>query len=301
MRAMGGMFDRADVEAQGWDFERDDSPGAQWMVIAAVVCVPLAIGGNDPWFHAMFAFGVVFFAASAWNYRFIRLQVGPSGVYVRNPVRRRTYGWDQVSHFEVGASLNGGGNGSAIRVVLRDQTGITAMAGSVLRAAEVAKDVDWLNEYAGARHAEHPGRALPFSIAFPVSRATGSAHDSRADLDPLVGCIVGQLSFDYRVTMNFASQDGVYGERVDALLVIENDFSVTSTGETTGVRPDTKSGYEAVLPLLHSTLVSAVVESDEALALTLSNNVRLRVSRGDLYESWSLSGRGVAGWISGPR
>jgi hypothetical protein len=121
------------------------------------------------------------------------------------------------------------------------------------------------------------------------------------DLDPLVGCIVGQLSFDFRVTMNLASQDGVYGERVDALLVIENDFSVTSSGETTVVRPDAKAGYEAVLPLLHSTLLSAVVESDEVLALTFSNSVSLRVSRSDQYESWSLSGKGVAGWISGPR
>lgn len=121
------------------------------------------------------------------------------------------------------------------------------------------------------------------------------------DLAPLVGCIVGQLSFDFRVTINFASQEGVYGERVDALLVIENDFSVTSPGATTEVRPDAKSGYAAVLPLLHSTVVSAVVESDEALALTFSNSVRLRVSRSDHFESWSLSGRGVTGWISGPR
>jgi len=121
------------------------------------------------------------------------------------------------------------------------------------------------------------------------------------DLDPLIGCIVGQLSFDFRVTMNFASQDGVYGDVVDALLVIENDFTVTSAGDTTVVRPDAKSGYEAVLPLLHSTLVSAVVESDEALALTFSNSVNLRVQRSDQYESWSLSGKGVTGWISGPR
>ncbi|MGD9531415.1 MAG: DUF6188 family protein [Pseudonocardia sp.] len=121
------------------------------------------------------------------------------------------------------------------------------------------------------------------------------------DLDPLVGCIVGQLSFDFRVTMNLASQDGVYGDRVDALLVIENDFAVTSAGETTVVRPDVKAGYESVLPLLHTTLLSAEVELDEALALTFSNNVSLRVSRSDQYESWSLSGKGVAGWISGPR
>lgn len=76
---------------------------------------------------------------------------------------------------------------------------------------------------------------------------------------------------------------------------------MTSKGGTTDVRPDAKTGYEAVLPLLHSTLVSADVESDEALTLTFSNALALRVSRSNQYESWSLSGRGVAAWISGPR
>ena len=121
------------------------------------------------------------------------------------------------------------------------------------------------------------------------------------DLDPLVGCIVGQLSFDFRVTMNLASQDGLYGERVDALLVIESDFTVTSPDGTTDVRPGATTGYGAVLPVLHSTLVGVVVEMDEVLTLTFSDNVTLRVSRSGQHESWSLSGRGVSGWISGPR
>jgi hypothetical protein len=146
------------IDDMDWAFVRDNSKGAQWMVIFSLVFGVITVASEDLWLRVMFAVGTVFGIGSAWNYRYVRMKAGPSGVLIRNPVRIREFGWDDISHFEVGSSLNGAANGSAIRVILRDGTGMTAMAGSALRRAEVADDVNWLNDYSHARSAEpHEG------------------------------------------------------------------------------------------------------------------------------------------------
>jgi hypothetical protein len=124
---------------------------------------------------------------------------------------------------------------------------------------------------------------------------------SLPDLSPLIGCVVGQVAFDFQVTLNLASQDGVHAQRVDALLAIGSDFTVTRNGDPTEVGPEARLNYAAVLPLLHETILAAAVETDGSLAISFTGDLHIRVPRSDHYESWSLAGPGVAEWIAGPR
>jgi hypothetical protein len=120
------------------------------------------------------------------------------------------------------------------------------------------------------------------------------------DLSPLVGCTVGRLSLDHQVTLSLASTDGVYGERVEAHLVVGSPFTITATGEPLQVVPDAQTGLEATLGLLHREVTRASVGADESLSLTLDGSVHVYVSRDPQYEAWQIDGRGVQGWIAGP-
>jgi len=121
------------------------------------------------------------------------------------------------------------------------------------------------------------------------------------DLSSVVGCTVGRVCLDYQVTLSIASTAGVYGERVDALLVVESPFTVTTAGEPQRVVPSEKNGLEATLGLLHREVTAVDVDADESLSLTLDGCVQIQVTRDPRYESWQISGRGVASWIAGPR
>lgn len=120
------------------------------------------------------------------------------------------------------------------------------------------------------------------------------------DLSPLVGCTVGRLSFDFQVTLSLASTDGVYGERVDALLVVESPFTITRAGDELQVVPGEQKGLEATLGLLHREVTHVTVGADESLSLTLDGGVQVRVPRDPHYEAWQLNGTGVQAWIAGP-
>jgi hypothetical protein len=120
------------------------------------------------------------------------------------------------------------------------------------------------------------------------------------DLSPLVGCTVGRLCLDYQVTLSLASTDGVYGEGVDAFLVVESPFTITRAGEPLHVVPGEKQGLEATLGLLHRTITGAAVSADESLSLTFGGDEEVHVPRDPHYESWQITGRGVQGWIAGP-
>lgn len=120
------------------------------------------------------------------------------------------------------------------------------------------------------------------------------------DLSPLVGCTVGRVCLDYQVSLNLASTDGVYAERVDALLVVESPFTITCVGEPLHVVPSEMQGLEAILGLLHRTITGAAVSADESLSLTFDGDQEVHVPRDPHYESWQITGRGVQGWIAGP-
>jgi hypothetical protein len=121
------------------------------------------------------------------------------------------------------------------------------------------------------------------------------------DLAPIVGCVVGNLGLDYRVSLNLASQDPPhYGERVDALLVIEAPFEIFRAGTRYNVDPSAVAGYERAVPLLHSTIEEAEVGQDQSLRIKFSGDQTVHVPRSPHYEAWQISGRGVSGWIAGP-
>jgi hypothetical protein len=122
----------------------------------------------------------------------------------------------------------------------------------------------------------------------------------RLNLSPLVGCTVGRLCLDYQVTLYIASTDGVYAERVDALLVVESPFTITRAGDPVQVNPSGKRGLEATLGLLHREITQVEVGADESLSLTLDDNAQVNVPPDAHYESWQITGRGVQGWIAGP-
>lgn len=122
------------------------------LTIAAIVTAVLAVAGNDWWWHVAGATFAVAFALGAWRYRSILIAAGPRGVLVRNSVRSWFFDWDEVAGFESGPSLSATGSGAAIRVLRYDGTGVTAMAGSRLSAAEVERDVAWLNDYRAKMH-----------------------------------------------------------------------------------------------------------------------------------------------------
>ena len=130
-----------------WPFQRSNDSGVGALTIAAIVAAVLAVAGNDWWWHVAAAGFAICFAIAAWRYRSILLAVGPQGVVVRNSLRSWTFNWDEVAGFESSPSLSATGSGEAIRVLRHDGTGVTAMAGSRLSAAEVERDVEWLNQY----------------------------------------------------------------------------------------------------------------------------------------------------------
>lgn len=120
------------------------------------------------------------------------------------------------------------------------------------------------------------------------------------DLSPLIGCTVGQVCLDYRVSLNLANTDGIYAERVDALLVVESPFTITGFGEPVRVDPNEKQGLEAAIGLLHRTITGVAVSRDQSLSLTFEGGQEVNVPRDPHYESWEITGRGVQGWIAGP-
>jgi hypothetical protein len=120
------------------------------------------------------------------------------------------------------------------------------------------------------------------------------------DLTPLVGCTIGRVCVDYQVTLSILSTEGVYGERVDALLIMESPFTVTRAGEVTQVDPNAKVGLDATLALLHQEVTGVQLGADESLSLSLAGDVEIHVPRDPHYEAWQVTGRGVQGWIAGP-
>ena len=119
------------------------------------------------------------------------------------------------------------------------------------------------------------------------------------NLDALLGSHVSRLSLDYEVILTLVKGQGATPE-VSALLTIGGDFMVSSSTGSTNVSPESQLGYEAVVPLLRRTITKATIEPDEALTLSFEDAMTLHVPRSPEYEAWEISGRGVAGWISGP-
>jgi hypothetical protein len=124
---------------------------------------------------------------------------------------------------------------------------------------------------------------------------------SLPDLSPLIGCTIGRVCLDYQVTLSVLSTDGAYGQRVDALLIMESPFTVTRGGDAQQVDPNEKLGLPATLDLLHRQVTAVEVATDQSLSLSLSDDVRVHVPRDPHYEAWQVTGHGVQAWIAGPQ
>jgi hypothetical protein len=146
------MVDVVDVDE--WPFQRSAESATGALLIATVVAAGLAlvVGGSADGINWHLFFGVLAAGSAALTYRYWKaeLRAGPSGVVIRNPLRRREFSWDEVAKFEVAGSV-GAGSGSAIGIVRRDGWRMTATAGSRLSDTEVAHDVEWLNNYLDAQ------------------------------------------------------------------------------------------------------------------------------------------------------
>jgi hypothetical protein len=110
------------------------------------------------------------------------------------------------------------------------------------------------------------------------------------------------LRLDYQVALLLASQGGgeSYGARVHAFLIIGAAFQLTRAGRTHVITPDATGNYQAVVGLLHATVLDARIGTDESLAMTFSGDRLLRVPRDPAFESWEISGHGIRGWLVGP-
>ncbi len=120
------------------------------------------------------------------------------------------------------------------------------------------------------------------------------------DVSPLVGCEVVRVSLDDQVRLLLLDSDAQGVERVSAELVIGVPFDLVLGDAVRRVDPDTGDGYPDVPHLLRRSVQHAYVRPDLALVLDLDRGTGVRVPRDPRYESWELSGRGVASWLTGP-
>jgi hypothetical protein len=113
------------------------------------------------------------------------------------------------------------------------------------------------------------------------------------NLDPLVGCLVTRVGLDYQVRLLLLSDD------VAAELVIETSFTLSTPDGTWTVSPDDAGNYDRTPLLLRQTVEAVELTADEVLTLDLTAGRRVRVALDPGgYESWNLTGRGIAEWTA---
>jgi hypothetical protein len=120
----------------------------------------------------------------------------------------------------------------------------------------------------------------------------------------LVGCQVARTSFDYQVRL-YLNALTIYGEeggyRVDAELVIDSPFLLRDPdGEWHELDPGTGSSVAPVLDLFQDTVAAVDINKHGALHLTFTSTAEVFVGPDPHYESWHLSGTGVASVTVGP-
>jgi hypothetical protein len=117
----------------------------------------------------------------------------------------------------------------------------------------------------------------------------------------LVGCQVQRTTFDYQVRICFVGLDPDEGYRVDAELIIETPFLLHEAGgEWHELDPGTGSSLAPVLDRFNSTVTAVEVNERGALHLTFADTAEIFVGPDPRYESWHLTGHGVAQITVGP-
>ncbi|GIJ52347.1 hypothetical protein Val02_92330 [Virgisporangium aliadipatigenens] len=112
----------------------------------------------------------------------------------------------------------------------------------------------------------------------------------------LVGCAVYRTAFDQQVRLLLVDSG-----RVDAELVIETTLMLRDTAGTWHhLEPGTGAALAPVLDLFGHTVRLVEVRGAGALLMAFDSGMELRVYPHPHYESWDLTGTGVAPITVGP-
>lgn len=117
----------------------------------------------------------------------------------------------------------------------------------------------------------------------------------------LVGATVNRTAFDWQTRLSLSALDPDEGYRLDAELVIETPFLLRSAdGQWHELDPGAGAAQAPVLDLFAKTITRVQIGDRGALTLDFDDGAQLFVGPDAQYESWSLTGTGVAPITIGP-
>ncbi|MGW4559655.1 DUF6188 family protein [Streptomyces sp. NPDC004365] len=117
----------------------------------------------------------------------------------------------------------------------------------------------------------------------------------------LVGTRVTRTAFDHHVRISFTDHAPDGRIRVDGELVIETPFTLTdASGHQALLAPTTAPSLAPLLGLFTKAVTETEVTGLGTLSLGFDDGTRLSVEPDSDYESWSLTGSGIASVLVGP-
>ncbi|MGW3917034.1 DUF6188 family protein [Streptomyces sp. NPDC005070] len=117
----------------------------------------------------------------------------------------------------------------------------------------------------------------------------------------LIGAQVERTAFDYQVRLSLCALDPDEGYRLDAELVLETPFLFRdATGEWHELDPGTGVNLAPVLALFGQTLTAVDVREHGVLVIDFQDGAGLWIGPDPEFESWHLTGHGVASITVGP-
>ncbi|MFD3949239.1 hypothetical protein G6W47_12985 [Streptomyces sp. CAI-21] len=117
----------------------------------------------------------------------------------------------------------------------------------------------------------------------------------------LTGSRVTRTAFDHQVRLSFTGHEPDGRVRVDGELVVETPLLLTdASGRQSSLTPGSGVALAPLLGLFARTVTEVQVTGAGALTLAFDDGTLLRVDPVPDYESWALTGRGIASVLVGP-
>ncbi|QQM41522.1 hypothetical protein JEQ17_20025 [Streptomyces liliifuscus] len=117
----------------------------------------------------------------------------------------------------------------------------------------------------------------------------------------LIGSRVERTAFDQQVRLNLCALDPDQGYRLDAELVLEAPFLFRdAAGEWHELDPGTGVRLAPVLALYGQSVAAVDVRDRGVLVIDFQDGAGLWVGPDPQFESWHLTGHGVASLMVGP-
>ncbi|MEV6196533.1 DUF6188 family protein [Streptomyces sp. NPDC051920] len=117
----------------------------------------------------------------------------------------------------------------------------------------------------------------------------------------MIGAQVERTAFDYQVRLSLCALDPDEGYRLDAELVLESPFLFRdAAGEWYELDPGTGVSLAPVLALFGQTVTRVDVREHGVLVIDFQDGAGLWVGPDPDFESWHLTGHGVAPITVGP-